>query len=156
MNSGITLIEAVLIAICASPFILMAINKAKNNKKHLLELSTLAKQNNYQITQHEVFANISLGLDTIKNQLLFVRNDNNIITQESINLSEIKHCTVLKHNDSKNQKNVSEINLVLTPKETKHPEKKLTFFNIQTEMMLSGQLQVAEKWKDIIDIQSKK
>ncbi|MBR9757182.1 MAG: hypothetical protein GYB39_03800 [Algicola sp.] len=154
MDLGITIIEVVLIAICIIPFILMGLSKAKNKKQQLQLLTKLAQKEQCKMDTYEVFANISIGLDTSKKRLLFVRQDNDTITQESIDLLHIKNCNLIKASNNNNApKDISKLELALAPTSNNKTETRLLFFDIATEMPLSGQLQLAEKWNAIINKQ---
>ena len=147
MDLGASITELVLVAICIAPFIIMGRNKAKSKKQKRKAMTALAHKNNHELGLFEVFGNLSLGMDTNKSQLFFIRKDNNGILEQSLPLSKFKTC-VLNKIGTKDY--VEKIELGLHTANKKQDDIYLLIFDNQNEFQLNGQLQWAEKWKSLI------
>jgi len=151
MDLATSIIALVLVGICVSPFMIMGLKKVKNKKQQFQNLSRLANENNLTIGQYDVFGNLSIGIDSKNNQLLFFRNDkNHNKIEQCVDISNIKNCSI---NKTGTKDVIKQIELCLHTIIKNQQEINLLFFDNQTEFQLNGQLQLAEKWKNIIQKQ---
>jgi hypothetical protein len=156
MDLGTLEIALVLVAICVVPFILMGRNKKKRDKQLLQLLLNSATKENCKITQSEYLNDIAIGLDEANNKLFFFKKiEENEIAQH-VNLLEMKSCGILNSNrplDSKKHKDViiEKIGLSFTPIEKNKTHTIFEFFNSEETMLLSGELQLAQKWAKIVN-----
>lgn len=151
MNLATSIVTLVLITICISPFIIMGIKKVKNKKQKRQYLNQLANENNLKIGQNDVFGHFSIGMDSNNEQLFFYRNQNEHDNMAiAIKFSDIKSCFINKIGD---KNSVKKIELCLHSNVKNQQDTNLIFFDNQTEFQLNGQLQLAEKWKNIIQRQ---
>jgi hypothetical protein len=156
MDLGSTLIGVFSIIIIALPFIIMMNNRKKKEKKALYQLTELAKQNNCQIGQYELFDRFSIGIDESKKIVFFNNQTNDKEIQQAIKLFEIKLCKVINssrtfNGKGGNQKVIDKLELCFTPKIANQPEIKLEFYNAEVSIQLNGQLQAIEKWSKLIN-----
>ncbi len=156
MDLGTLEIAFVLVAICVVPFILMGRNKKKRDKELLQLLFDSAAKENCKITASEHLNDIAIGLDEANNKLFFFKKiEKNEIAQH-VNLLEMKSCGILNSNrpmDTKKNKDIiiEKIGLSFTPLEKNKVHTVFEFFNSEETMLLSGELQLAQKWMKIVN-----
>jgi hypothetical protein len=156
MDLGTLIIAAVLVAICIVPFLIMGRNKKKRDKQLLQLLFDTASKENCKITQSEFLNDIAIGLDGINNKLFFLKKIDAIEVEQHVSLLEIKNCGLLNSNrplDTKMNKGViiEKIGLTFTPNDKNKTNIVFEFFNSEETMLLSGELQLAQKWEKIIN-----
>lgn len=156
MDLGTLIIAAVLVAICAVPFMIMGRNKKKREKQLLQLLFDTASKENCKLTQSEFLNDIAIGLDGINNKLFFFKKIDAIEVEQHVSLSEIKNCGLLNSNrplDTKKNKDIiiEKIGLTFTPIDKNKTNIVFEFFNSEETMLLSGELQLAQKWAKIIN-----
>lgn len=131
-------------------------SKIKKEHKKLLLLTAIAQKNNSGITQHEFFGDLLIGLDEKSNFLFFI-NKSIPETEEAINLSEIQKCRVINTSRSVDSITViDKLELCFTPLDKNKPQVHLEFYNSDNHPNLVGELQLVEKWSDIIKNRLKK
>lgn len=147
---------AIVIAICILLIVFFQINKRKKENKKLQLLSAVASKHNSSITQHEFFGNLLIGLDEKSNYLFFI-NKSLPETEEPINLSEIQKCRVVNTSRAvMNTTVIDKLELCFSPTDKNKPQVFLEFYNSDNNPTLVGELQLIEKWADIIKNRLKK
>lgn len=149
-------IALVLVAICIVPFIIMGTNKKKRDKQLLQLLLDSASKENCKITQSELLNDVAIGLDETNNKLFFFKKIESIEIAQHVSLLEMKSCGILNSNrlmDSKKKKDViiEKIGLSFTPLDKNKAHEIFEFFNSEETMLLSGELQLAQKWAKIVN-----
>jgi len=153
MNLGTIIIGIVCIVLCALPFVLTSRNKKKKEKQLLNALSDFAKQNNSEITKHEVNQYFAIGLDESKNTISFLRKtrDNNKFL--FVDLTSIKKCEInnISKSLNNNEKTIDKLNLNLSTFNKKEPNITLEFFNADLSFQLANEYDSIENWNTIIN-----
>ena len=156
MDLGSAIIGAIVIIICALPFVMMSRNSKKREKKNLQSLSEIATQNNCQIDQHEIFGSSAIGIDETKNFVFFYKLTKDKGIEQSVDLSEVQNCKVINtsrtlNNKGGNRKVIDKLELSFLPIVQNRSEIKLEFFNSDDNLQLLGELQSIEKWSKLIN-----
>lgn len=153
MDLTTTIIGLVITALCVFPLVYMHWSQKKDRQKFLAEFLHLATQQQVVVTQHEVWGNyFGLGLDTKANKLFYYKKRGDKEQKTVINLAEVERCSVLNVKKALNNDQVIDrLELVFTIRNPRAGEKTLEFFSRDEFMTLSGELQLIEKWKVLIN-----
>ena len=131
-------------------------SKRKKENKKLQLLSAIADKHNCKITKHEFFGDLLIGLDEKSNFLFLINNSNNKMEQ-AVNLSEIQKCRVVSTSRTVNSITViDKLELCFSPADKNKPQVFLEFYNSDNSPTLVGELQLIEKWAEIVNNQLKK
>lgn len=153
MNYGTSLVGIVALAICIIPILLLNLKSRKKEQKLRNTLLDEAKKQSCKISHFETWADSMIAIDEHKQKLFFLRKG----SLQSIALSTIEGCRLVNNNRTESNKNgnyviVDSLELVLTSKEDKKTESRLEFYNANTDsLLLSGELQIMEKWHKTIN-----
>lgn len=148
MDFGIAVIGIVCVALCAMPFVITNRIRKKRENQLLQALRQLAKQENSEITQHEICGNYAIGIDENRNLLFFQLNATNEPRQQIVNLSNVVACNLVRRN-LQNQ-TIRQLSLALTPRDKQQTDIVLDFYSVEWSFQLNGELQSIEKWNDLI------
>lgn len=156
MDLGTMIIGAILLAICIIPFIIIRINRKKKEKQLIQNLNALANEINCQITRHEIFRDLIIGMDEETKTLFFIKNDEDKFACQYIKLKEIQKCSILKTNtemnaDFGNGSIIEKLELSLTYKGIPQSEILLQFYNRDQNNQLMGEIELIEKWNKSIN-----
>ena len=154
MDSGTIIVAAVFTAICILPFFLTG-RKYRKLKRRLSEnMSGLAAQKNCRITVQDVAGNFGIGMDEKSEMLFFARLVGDNIVAMEVALAGINKCrlnNVAKVFDE-GEKVIERIELVLYTHPAGGQPIVLGMYNMENDSStLSGELQVAEKWAELIE-----
>jgi|SRR5690625_46031 len=151
MDTGNILIMAILLFVVAIPFIIFNISRKKKKKEMLNQLAELAKSKNTEIGEYEISGSMAIGFDTSSAYLFFYKSVENANQNETINLKEISS-TKISINRRKtadgSQSVIDGVELILNSKNS--TSSILEFFNAEKEGLLTGQLELIEKWDKLI------
>lgn len=142
--------------ICIIVFIGLSNSNRKKEKQLLGQLKELASENNYTITQYDLWDQFAIGMDDAANIVLMVNNTNQPSSRLEVNLSEVLHCNFIKTNrqfigQPQDYKEIGKIELVFINRNKQRPTIVMEFYNFDKGgSSLSGELQLAEKWYNII------
>jgi hypothetical protein len=158
MESGMLIMAVVLTALLITPFIFFRDGKRKSRTKNLLgNLTDLAKAENCNVSKHEVWNDAAIGINNETHKLFYVQGKGSDLTRTVVHLDDVKRSrvsvvsrTVERKSDS--QKIIEKISLVLEHKSSVHPDTLLSIYDSEVDgMILSGELQLAEKWNAVIN-----
>ena len=153
MNLGITITSTVLVLLVVTPVVLMQQQQKKKERKLLKALKTLAKSDNYSITEYDIFKNFAIGLDKQNNTLYFHKMSASKEINQRINLNDIKSCGV-SNSKKPTQKNTSgdtvKLELILNSAKNSGDHKTIEFYNQTDDFQLNGELEIVRKWEHII------
>ena len=153
-NLGNTIIGIVSVLICVGPFLGIYLVKVRKQNKFLRSLKESMLHLNVTIGEHEFCGDFLLGMDKNKKYILFYKN---VINSDPIvkivDLSTIFSCKILKETKTvktaqESMEFIEKIELSFISKDKK--ETKLELFNEERNTQLSGELQCAEKWEQLI------
>lgn len=156
MNFQSIITGAIVIALCFSPFIYMAMRGKKREKNFLHLLLNKAKQLNCNITNYEISGNIIIGLDETTKELFFLRKINNEERFQHLNLKEIKSVRLNNANrvissGKSQQKVLDKLQLAFTYTKAGNPEVIFEFFNSDESLIVNGELKLIEKWSKLLN-----
>jgi hypothetical protein len=156
MELKFVLIGAILLAICILPIILVIRSGKKAERKMKQSLTSIANQNNCQISQYELCGDIVIGLDEIKNFVFFHNRSNGKTTAQAIELANYQSCKIVKtsrtiKSNKGNYTEIEKLQLSFAPITKAGNEIILNFFIVDDSFQLNGELQVIEKWSNLIN-----
>jgi hypothetical protein len=116
-------------------------------------LQKFAEENNCKISHYELFNLISIGIDKDAHQLFFIRTTPENELQQKINLTEIKRCRMEETGRTVNTVHVIEkIDLCFSLLAPNQKEISINIYHADYDnLTLSGELQFAEKWVQLIN-----
>lgn len=154
MDSGIIIIGIITLLICILPFVLMARSRKIKNNQMLHTLAELAQTKDCKITTHEFCGELLVGIDENKPYFFLHKQTSNGITNQAINLSEMKSCEIV--NTKYNRDIVQKLELKFISENTKQADILVEFYNRIENFQLSGEIQLIEKWVELIKEQIRK
>lgn len=144
---------AVLILLSILP--VWIINKKRKNKekKNLQLLLNLAEKNQCRISEHQLFNQIVIGLDREARKVFFIRTSPEHPAEQQIDLAPYKKCRMEETGRSGNNGHViDKIGLLFIPAQTGQKEATLVLYDTDYDnLTLSGEIQFAEKWANLIN-----
>ena len=153
-NLSNTIIGIVSVLICVGPFLGIYLVKVRKQNKILRSLQDSVLHLNVTIGEHEFCGDFLLGMDKNKKYILFYKNVlNSDPIVKIVNLSTIFSCKVLKETKTvktarESMEFIEQLELSFISRDKK--ETKLELFNEESNTQLSGELQCAEKWEQLI------
>ncbi|HEY9168661.1 MAG TPA: hypothetical protein VIN72_04175 [Lutibacter sp.] len=161
MNLGTTIIGAIFIAIFMLPFIFMLKGRKKKEKQLLQSILTIANNHNCKISMQEISEEFAIGLDETLNQLFFIRKTADKEIAQQVNLAEIKSCKVIKTDKTTGgkhdtYKSIDKLDLQFSFLNKKKPDISLSFYNSEENFGLGEEIQLIEKWANIVNERLKK
>ncbi len=151
---------AIIIALCVLPFVIMGILSKNNKKQRLQYFKNSASTQNCNITLHEILGDIIIGMDENSNSIFFMKKSKENEFSQLISLSEFQSCRVINFGRAANNSTIVEkLELCFYPKSKNSNQQLLTFFDSEEDgLLLTGELQLIEKWEEIVNssLKSKK
>ncbi|NIJ45567.1 hypothetical protein FHR24_002035 [Wenyingzhuangia heitensis] len=140
----------IILFICITPFVIMSRKNAKKEKEILQLLENKALEHKGAINIHEHCNNITIGLDTNKQFLFFLKSKKEQTLEQFIDLSLFKKCEMVSTNKpllnpKKDNVVLEKIELVLTPIQKNETILKLEMYH-EEDAELRGEYQLAKKW----------
>lgn len=151
MDFGSVLIGMLVLVLCAVPFFIDYRNRRKKKNIFLLNLNSIAEQQNCVISQAEFCNDFVLGIDENKNFIFFYKQKKEESIAQYVDLGKIKACQTVKKTRSikRNNDNIvitEKVNLSFMPATNGNGEMKFELYDEDINLQLSGELQVADKW----------
>lgn len=161
MDLGSALVGSIILVICITPFIIMYYNRVKKNGKLLCILNENAKLESCQIDRHEFCSDFVLGIDDSKNFVFFLKQNSNETVSQSIDLSKIQSCQLIKKTrmmkiNNENIVIIENVGLRLVSLDKNQEEIILDLYDEKISLQLRGELQFADKWSKQITSKLKK
>ena len=157
MDSGTIIIAILFILVCSIPFIIMGRNSKKREKQFLRTLVEIARKNNSKLSDHDFLTHAAIGIDDGANMIFFVKKVNNIETHQLVTLHEIQKCNLITaarnaNNEDGFFKIIEKLELAFEHRDKRKADTILEFYNADySSPTLTGELQLAEKWRKIIN-----
>jgi len=157
IDTGTILTAVFFLLLCTVPFILMNISHRKKVKQNLLLLNREADKFNLAVTTFNTWGNTSIGMDEKANVVFFTKKTADGDMAHQVALAEAEKCRIanIKRTESDGDHHYSiteKLELVFETRDKKRSGEALPFFDIQYDGgMLTGELQMAEKWCNIIN-----
>lgn len=136
------------------------LGKRKKTKQLAKSFLMMANKSNHKVSQYEFWTNSAIGLDENSRKLLFLRRLENNENFQQIDLTEMKDCRVVIDRypcqNSKKEKVNVKVGLAFSSHEKNKPDLILETYNSTCDKhMLTKELDVTEKWSDIVNRQIK-
>lgn len=153
MDTGSILVGIIMICVSLLPFILISKSRKKNRKQFIDILKSNEICNDIKISASDQTVQFMIGVDNVKHHLFFIRKDkvSNDLTFKNIN--EIKRCelrkTLTSNQTDSTENRITRVTLQLF--DTVNEQKELLFYDYNNGHNLNGELQIAQKWEEIIN-----
>ncbi|WP_073851639.1 hypothetical protein [Pontibacter flavimaris] len=134
------------------PIMYLQRNQKQKTGEASAEFLALAEQQQARLTKHELWNDrYAIGLDEGQKKLLYLRKDDVQEQKLFLHLADFKKSTVSSESRDVNGTKVFDlIELRLAPRNPKHAEVRLEFYNKEVSIMLSGEMLLAQKWSSLI------
>jgi len=158
MDSGTLISGGTFIFFCIILFVVINRNKQKREKQFLLPLYALAEKDNCKISKFDIWNNSVIGIDEVRNFVFVIKKTIDNETSQRINLAEIQRCRLIEASritgpKEGNLKACDRIDLAFISYNKNTPDYIVEFYNSNTDRLtLTGELQLAEKWCEIVNI----
>ena len=147
MNIEITIIGAILVALCALPFVYFGMSKKNKEKKAIQALKDIASQHQSTITTFEINGEFIIGLDETTKTLFMGKHFEGQVTNKVLQLSDVIGCSVEKHYKNYGKQQVVErLGIRFITKKGNASDEYWELFNANETYQLSGELQLADAW----------
>lgn len=153
MSVGSIIFGLVALACFIVPVLYFQGKKKQESKKFIQQFLQLAEQQQLSISTHNSWNNrYAIGMDTQKQQLFYLKKQDNKDVISKIDLAEVEKCSLIK-----TQRNVGDsivvdrLALGFSFRSSKQAEKALEFYSREVSMSINDELQLAEKWKGLIN-----
>lgn len=161
MNLGTAITGAIFIAIFMLPFIFMLHGRKKKEKQLAKSILAIANNHNCKISQQDINEEFAIGLDESVNHLFFFKKTSDKEIAQHVKLAEIKSCKVIKTANvagekDDNYKSIDKLDLQFSFLDLKNPNISFTFYNSEENFGLNGEIQMIEKWANIVNDRLKK
>lgn len=156
MNLGTAITGAIFIAVFMLPFIFMLHGRKKKEKQLIKSIFAIANDHHCKISQQEISEEFAIGLDELANHLFFFKKTPDKEIAQHVNLAEIKSCKVIKTGNvtgekGENYKSIEKLDLQFSFLDKKNPDISFTFYNSEENFGLNGEIQLIEKWANIVN-----
>jgi len=161
MNLGTAITGAIFIAIFMLPFIFMLNGRKKKEKQLAKSILAFANNHHCKISQQDICEDFAIGLDESSNHLFFFKKSTGIEIAQYVKLAEIKSCKVIKTgnttgNKDDQHKSIDKLDLHFSFLNQKNPDISFVFYNSEENFGLNGEIQMIEKWANIVNGRLKK
>lgn len=159
-NLSTSLIIMLFIGVCLVPIFLTKGNKKKRENAILQILNTIASKHNGKVGQFEISGDIAIGIDEANHFVYFYKKTKDKLEELYVDLSKVKSCKtnniskVIKESEY-NQKIIEKLELKFIPFSPNENEVKFDFYDAEESMQLNGELQVIQKWTDLLNVHIK-
>jgi hypothetical protein len=139
-----------------APFVTMYRKRVKKEKRMYNKLKTNAIQQNCSLSAHEFCGDFVIGIDESKEKVFFFKLIKDVEINQFVNLLEIQKCELIKKerdlkNPSSSMYSTQKVSLYFYSKDKKNPDTEFELFHEETNLQLSGELQLGEKWCSTIN-----
>ncbi|MGZ0015824.1 hypothetical protein [Yeosuana sp. AK3] len=152
MKTSLVIISAFLVLTVFVPFIIFIYNGAKNTASIKKQSQLLIKNNGIHYRVKDIWRKNFIGIS----------NDDNVVTYmdfkqiepsiNTISLSEIKQCHIIKsyHNGANKTLSLKNLDLEFVSKSASKPNVIINFFNLDNDLSEDFETQRIEKWHTLI------
>jgi hypothetical protein len=155
METNTMIIGVVLIAVVLIPFLIMRNGIKKHDKSFLAELNAFAKEYDSVITKYDFLKDIAIGADQEKGLIFFIHHGDVLEMKKMVDLKEFKNVHLIKSMRTVTLQNHENSYVEKVGLSFHSPIKTVNFELFNTEsgsLTLSGELQLAEKWEQILKL----
>lgn len=150
------LLGSAAVALCAVPFLLMHKLSKNSEKLFLLHLKNLADSIGSSLGERECGLEFAISLAQNKQHLFYVKERNNQVQKEILQLSDYSKCTIDRVNKTINTPEgketvIDRLSLKFHPVKSKSEFKILDIYNSDENFQLNGEWVLIRKWEAIIN-----
>jgi hypothetical protein len=150
------ILYTVVIVLCVLPFALDYRSRKKNENHLYKSLVEFAVNHSCMIHKYEVCRNFIIGIDDDNNSIFFFKKLEFDSSYRYIQLATIAQCQTIKKMASYVEKErlqnaIEKVELSFKPKDKSKNEILIELFDQKTNIQLSGELEFAEKWVQLIN-----
>ena len=155
MDNRILFISLIFIAICALPFILSYRERLRQQKAFLASLSELAGRNSCSLTSSDVCNNTAIGMDAQRRELFVLRRKHDSLESSHVKLIEYSRCSLVRSGQDQLSGGeytgeLKRLELSFFKDKSHKPDLCIEIFDLATDMIHSGELELAVKWEKIL------
>lgn len=154
MKISESVVTAIITILGVSPFIWFTYLGKKASGKSKKTIKDMLKKENLSFNQKEFWNHNFIGIDEVKNHLVFVKIESPENKMVNIDLSEVKTCHIHKNTkDFKREKKMEselqtlDLELIFA---SQQPNIILNFYDIEDRLSEDFEMKRAEKWKQFI------
>lgn len=141
MNTGITVIGAILVAICAAPIIYFIVSRKNQEKKLITSIKKYAAQHQETINTFDICGQLIVGVTENASTLYFAKQLDDVLHIEKLALKEVSGAVVeTKYRTDKHSKSIEHLGIRFLPKNGPVSELYWCIFNIKDNFQLNGEL----------------
>ncbi len=156
MDWGSIIIGFISISLCILPFVLIYYSRINKENKLLQILKEMAQNSNCKIGQREFCGDFVIAADDNKKFVFFLKQKKGELISQIVNLSEVQSCQSVKttrqaKSINGNLNKVTRIELSFKPKNKNLADNNFELFDEETNIQSNGELQLADKWTEILN-----
>lgn len=155
MSLTASIITLVFIAACVLLVVVLRLRSKAAQKKFVQVLFDHASASNSEISEYDITSKLAIGISNATNSIFFLkrRNEQDVIAQ--VDLDRTERCYVnqaTRTSKDRNYFSTERVELRFTPSEKNAPETVFELYNLDHDSMsMNGELQLAEKWRSIVN-----
>lgn len=154
IDLGSAIIGVIIVIIATLPFVMMSRSKTKKEKKLHQKLVDLALQKSSKINNYQALQHLAIGLDTDNHYVFFCDTQDQISIENTVDLSKIKQVNLIKDKENKkDSQKIKRVGLRFIPMSKDDKAEFFEFFNDDKNPQVFREIQMAEKWVDILQKQ---
>lgn len=155
MDRETAVMTAIIILICAFPFIILGFKKYFKRRGMLDKIKTLAAAQGCTITQSTCEADIAIGIDENEGSLFFYKSLEEGESIYALSLHEFSLCCPHKVNKIKGKGKekyevIMKLGMALKPRDKTLADTVLIFYNADESAHLGSQFELMNKWVSIV------
>lgn len=155
MDLQTIIVGLIIIIACIAPFFMMSRGTRKRETKMNNALQFMAGGYATDIAECDFGLEFAIGLASNKQYVFFYKEVNGAVTEYSVTLEDIRKCSIHSVNRTVKTKEgtehvIDKLELVFEPKENTHKIVRFEFYTSADHFMLSGELQLIQKWETMI------
>lgn len=156
MDLGSSIIGALAVAMCTVPFVIMYFRRINNQKKKVQTLKEMAQEHNCTLGEHEFCGDFLFGMDDNKNFVFFLKQKQEQIIAQFIDLSGVQACQAVKKTrfeqiEQEKVEFMDRVEMLFLPKEKSKTETRFELYDDHVNPQLDGELQFVDKWSKQIN-----
>ncbi|WP_266203384.1 hypothetical protein [Pontibacter kalidii] len=153
MDLTTIVIGCLALAVFIVPIMYLQRKQKEKTGKASAEFLAMGEQQQVRLAKYELWNDrYGIGLDEEQKKLFYLRKDDAQEQKLLLNLADFKKSSVSSASRDVNGTKVFDlIELRLTSRNAKHSELRLEVYDKEVSIMLSGELQLAEKWNTLIN-----
>lgn len=157
MSTTTIIVTGVIFLLCITIYVISKNNKKKKEIRLLDNISRLSGTDPSSITQYDIWNNSVIGLNNLDAELYFIKNTAEDQSFQKVSITEVQRCWVNEVSRTVSIKEsiikvVEKVEVIMINKVKNKPDTVIEFFNQNSgKLDLSGELQLAEKWCNLLN-----